>query len=189
MSPPPPAPDMFESTIGDWPHPACLPDETLLAQCDLTPGRTGGPGGQHRNKVASAVFLTHAPTGTKAHADERRSAVENKRVALRRLRLLLAIHVRVNVPAGPVGSALWRSRCPPAGGGHIFVNPDHHDYPAILAEAMDVMAAAAWDPAKAALRLGATTSQLVKLVSRHRAALEWVNARRAEFGLRKLIAR
>lgn len=180
---------MFESTIQDWPHPACTADEVLLAQCDLTPGRTGGPGGQHRNKVASAVFLTHTPTGIKSHADERRSAVENKRVALRRLRLLLAIHERVPVPAGPVGSALWRSRCPPTGGGHIFVNPDHHDYPAILAEAIDVLAAAGWDAAKAAVRLGSTTTQFVKLVSHHRPALEFVNARRAEHGMRKLIAR
>lgn len=181
--------DMFESTIQDWPHPACVPDETLLAQCDLTPGRTGGPGGQHRNKVSSAVFLTHTPTGVKSHADERRSAVENKRVALRRMRLVLAVAVRVNVPAGPVGSALWRSRCPPSGGGHIYVNPDHHDYPAILAEAMDVLAAVAWDPAKAAVRLGSTTTQLVKLVAHHRPALDAVNTRRAELGMRKLIAR
>jgi hypothetical protein len=180
---------MFESTIGDWPHPACQSDEALLAQCDLTPGRTGGPGGQHRNKVSSAVFLTHTPTGLKAHADERRSAVENKRVALRRLRLALAIGVRVGVPAGPVGSALWRSRCPATGGGHIFVNPDHHDFPAILAEALDVLGAAMWEPAKAAVRLNSTTSQLVKLVSHHRPALELVNVRRAELGMRKLIAR
>jgi hypothetical protein len=179
----------LESTIGDWPHPACLADEALLAQCDLTPGRTGGPGGQHRNKVASAVFITHTPTGTKAHADERRSAVENKRVALRRLRLVLAIHARVGVPDGPVGSALWRSRCPPSGAGHIFMNPDHHDYPALLAEALDVLAAAAWDPAKAAVRLGCSATQLVKLISHHRPAFEFVNERRGENGLRKLIAR
>jgi len=180
---------MFESTIEYWPHPACLADEALLAQCDLTPGRTGGPGGQHRNKVSSAVFLTHEPSGLKAHADERRSAIDNKRVALRRMRLLLAIHVRVAVPAGPVGSALWRSRCPPSGGGRIAVNPDHHDYPALLAEALDVLAAAGWDPAKAAVRLGSTSSQLVKLISHHRPAFEAVNVHRVELGIRKLIAR
>lgn len=182
-------PGMLESTIGDWPHPACLADEALLSQCDITPGRTGGPGGQHRNKVSSAVFLTHTPTGLKAHADERRSAVDNKRMALRRLRLMLAVHVRVSVPAGPVGSALWRSRCPASGGGHISLNPDHHDYPAMLAEALDVLAAATWDPSKAGTRLGSTSTQLVKLISAHRPALELVNARRAESGMRRLIAR
>ena len=89
---------MFESTIGDWPHPACQGDEALLAQCDLTPGRTGGPGGQHRNKVATGVRLTHRPSGIVLTATERRSQAANREVAFARLAARL---MALNTPAAP----------------------------------------------------------------------------------------
>ena len=44
------------------PHPATLAEEALLKQCEITFGRTAGPGGQHRSKVETAVSLRHAPT-------------------------------------------------------------------------------------------------------------------------------
>src|SRR5215471_12693999 len=93
------------------PHPATLDGEELLAQCEMTKGRTKGPGGQHRNKVETRVTLEHKPTGLLAHAGERRSVVDNKRVALFRLRLALAVAVRTAVPAGDVRSQLWQTRC------------------------------------------------------------------------------
>lgn len=65
-------------------HPACLPAAELLAAHDETRTRRSGPGGQHRNKVETAVVLLHQPTGIKAEASERRSKAENRRVALRR---------------------------------------------------------------------------------------------------------
>ena len=39
------------------PHPAMLPEEALLKQCTTEFDTTGGPGGQHRNKVETAVTL------------------------------------------------------------------------------------------------------------------------------------
>lgn len=182
-----------------WPHPACLSDDALLSQCRVGTGRTGGPGGQNRNKVETLVELHHTPTGTEAHAGERRSQIENKRVALRRLRLLLAVGVRVGVPEGPVGSELWRSRrkraprnatagSPPksrwSGGGEgvLEVNPDHHDYPCLLAEALDVLHACGWDVKQASLRLNVSASQLVKLFKEHPPALKAVNEGRAKAG-------
>lgn len=168
---PPPAP---------WHHPACLPDEELLEQCTLGRNRGSGPGGQNRNKVETEVIITHNPTGLRTHAGERRSQVENKRVALRRLRLLLATEVRSAVPIGEIGSSLWRSR---VRGGKIILNPDHHDYPSMLAEAMDVIAAANWDLKKAALRLEVSASQLLKLIKEHPHALEKLNREREARGL------
>lgn len=166
------------------PHPASLSDAALLAQCDLTRGRAGGPGGQHRNKVETKVTLTHTPTGLHAQASERRSAIENQKVALRRLRLILAMNVRRPVPNGDQRSDLWRSRCTPD--GKVSVNPTHPDYPALLAEALDMLEATALDAPKAALRLACTTSQLLKLIKDHPAALKELNRRRKASDLHPL---
>lgn len=185
-----------------WPHPACLSDDALLAQCGHKTGRSGGPGGQNRNKVETLVELTHLASGIEAHAGERRSQMENRSVALRRLRLALAVGVRVPVPSGSVGSDLWRSRrraaqrdatagSPPkspwtsGGEGMLEINPDHRDYPAMLAEALDVLASAGWDAKTASLRLNISASQLVKLIKEHPPALAMVNREREHLGQHK----
>ena len=49
-------------------HPAALDVELLLRDCDLNRSRAGGPGGQHRNKVETAVTVMHRPTGISGSA-------------------------------------------------------------------------------------------------------------------------
>jgi hypothetical protein len=171
-----------------YPHPACISDEALLKQCTVGRGRGSGPGGQNRNKVETEITITHKPTGLIGQAGERRSQNENKKVAIRRLRLLLATHHRGSPPKGgrtldeilgPRGSDLWRSR---RQGDRIVCNPGHHDYPALLAEAMDMIADSGHDPAHAAARLEITTSQLIKLVKDHPPAMQAWNATRQQRG-------
>ncbi len=159
-------------------HPAALPEAELLKHCQMGKGRSSGPGGQHRNKVETLVTYTHLPTGIIAKAGERRSAEENRRVALRRLRLALAVEVRDPVPLGDARSDLWRSRTTPD--GKISCNPRHPDFPALLAEALDMLLECGAEPRKAAIRLSCSPTQLVRLLKEHPPALELLNdARRA----------
>jgi hypothetical protein len=66
------------------------------------------------------------------------------------------------------------------------VNPENHDYPALLAEAMDVITARRFDVAGAAGILGITMSQLTRLIRHERHAFALVNDGREATGLAKL---
>jgi hypothetical protein len=175
-----------------WTHPACWDDDDLLAACTFERERSGGPGGQHRNRVETKVVLTHTASGVMAQAGERREPEVNKRVAIRRLRLALATHVRTGVPIGEIGSELWKSRLvrKKQKDGTVRVaiacNEEHRDYPSMLAEALDVIYDAGLDLKRAALRLETSQAQLVKLIAEHRPALAKLNEDREGRGLRVL---
>lgn len=55
--------------------------------------RSGGPGGQHVNKVSTAVTLRHLPSGLSVTVQDSRSQARNR--ALARERLLTALEARV----------------------------------------------------------------------------------------------
>ena len=63
-----------------------LDDDALLKACEVEYFIASGPGGQHRNTTASGVRLTHPPTELSVTATERRSQIQNKGVAVDRLR-------------------------------------------------------------------------------------------------------
>lgn len=164
-------------------HPASIPSEQLLRGCDELRTRRSGPGGQHRNKVESAVVLTHRLTGISAEANERRSQHENRQQAVFRLRVNLALTYRSDRPSGTAVSALWSARCR---GGRIQINPGHDDFPALLAETLDVACECGWDLKSAAEYLGCSTSQLVKFLKLEPRAMGQVNLQRGTLGLRQL---
>jgi peptide chain release factor len=64
-----------------------LPPQNSIAEKEIIYQtlRAPGPGGQHVNKVESAVRATHIPTGISVIADERRSQLQNKKLATERL--------------------------------------------------------------------------------------------------------
>ena len=163
-------------------HPATLPIDQLLTNCDVIRQRRGGPGGQHRNKVETAIRLTHRPTGVTAEANERRSQSANHTAALFRLRVTLAIAVR-HRPLAEEPTPLWQSRCRQ---GRVSINPTHDDFPSLLAEALDCLAAYDWSIQKAADHLGSSISQLVKLLRHDHRALARLNDERADRDLSPL---
>ncbi len=158
-------------------HPAASSPEQLWADCEVRRLRRSGPGGQHRNKVETAINLHHLPTGVRAEANERRSQAQNRSLALFRLRMNLALEVRRSVGPDYVPSPLWQARC---GGRVLKVSATHDDFPTLLAEALDVLAASDADPKRAAAVLGSTPSQLVRLLKLDPRALALVNRWRRE---------
>ena len=163
-------------------HPSCLSEEELLKECELRNDRRSGPGGQHRNKVETAVIALHQPTSTLAEASERRKQAENRRVAIFRLRLALAVGQRCREPRTQP-SALWVERVK---NRRIMVSAAHADFPCLLAELLDVLDAAQYSLPAAAEHFGVAASQLVKLLRQLPAALVAVNTARLALGMHKL---
>jgi peptide chain release factor len=64
------------------------PPPTTFAEADVhvVGCRTGGPGGQHRNKASTAVRATHRPSGIVVVVDTERQFSLNRRLAVQRLR-------------------------------------------------------------------------------------------------------
>ncbi len=121
--------------------------------------------------------MQHLPTGVRAEASERRSQAQNQSVALFRLRVKLALEVRRPCGQDYVPSPLWHSRC---GGGMLKLSAGHDDFPSLLAEALDVLAAFDADPKRAASVLDITPSQLVRLLKLEPRALALLNCWRGE---------
>ncbi|ROO58263.1 peptide chain release factor [Micromonospora sp. Llam0] len=63
-----------------------IPTVFREADVDIVACRTGGPGGQHRNKASTAVRATHRPSGLVVVVDTERRSQLNRRIALRLLR-------------------------------------------------------------------------------------------------------
>ena len=90
-----------------------LEDRALLAECEQELFTARGPGGQHRNKTASGVRLTHPATELSVTATERRSQSLNRRVALKRLRRglrMLARPIKVRRKTTPTEASRRRRR-------------------------------------------------------------------------------
>jgi len=102
---------------------------------------------------------------------------------LERLRVNLAIEVRTEVDVETSPSELWTSRVKSK---KINVNPSHEDFPGLLAESLDFVAAFDFHVGQAAEHLAVSSSQLVKFFKLAPAALELVNRERATRSLGRL---
>lgn len=164
-------------------HPARISEADLLQQCELSFGRASGPGGQHRNKVETAVRILHQPSGIEARATERRAQGANRRTAQFRLRIRLAVHVECTPASGEIPSELWTSRCR---GGKIVCSDEHHDAPSLLVEAMTACRLHGFVHQEAARQLKCTGSQFLKFLANFPEAREELEKSRAARGLPRL---
>ena len=176
------------------PHPSVLAQETLLSQTQNRFQRRSGPGGQHRNKTSSGVFLLHEPTGVSAEATERRSQADNRAVAAFRLRVRLAIVVRT---ASTLGVSPLGELTEPSGdaeqsirdayrGSSMKINDANDAKPAVLALLLNDFHVSGGQPSLVAQHWSASSSAVLKLVKSHPEAFIWVNSVRLHHGRRIL---
>ena len=159
------------------PHPATLPLDDLLSQCKSRRQRRSGPGGQHRNKVETAVVYTHIATGVSAMASEQRVQEGNRKQALFRLRVRLALEVRYAAVSSL--SACWNERVQAQ---RITISKHHYDFPAMLSEALDHIVQDQGELQGFSDLVGCSKSQLVKFFKLDPSALQFVNDLRRHHG-------
>ena len=150
-----------------------LSDEALLRHCRCEAARGTGPGGQHRNTRDTAVRLVLEPRPeVTAQATERRSQHLNRRRALRRLRLALALD--------------WRCDAPPRWSGPWDAAAGKPTYARLVAVVLDALAQQDYAVGAAARALGRSTAELSRVICRDKRVLAHVNQTRAERGLKPL---
>jgi len=157
-------------------HPAQLSEKELVKDCHVRRQRRSGPGGQHRNKVETAIVITHTPSGIQGVASERRNQAENRKHAMFRLRINLALYLRTKRSNR---TELWDSR---TSNERIKINPQHSDFPAVLAEALDVIVDQDLNMKTSAEILAVSSSQLIKLIKSDSLAWQHLNQLRSDAG-------
>lgn len=150
-------------------------DAKLLGQCQVHTYKSSGPGGQHRNKVSSAIRLHHRPTGITALANESRSQHDNKLQALRRLRMNIALQLRRPAdladfrPPAVLGECLFVARGGPAAGTRrLGIGRKDGRFWQVAAVLLDLLESAAGRLAPAAAALGITTGNFTSVIKSDR---------------------
>ena len=150
-----------------------LEDAALLQHCEYESYRTTGPGGQHRNKVETAVRLKlkNFPQ-IAASATERRSQFENKVSAIKRLRIQIAIDMREKELSEWTES--WN------------ITEKNAQYPFFLATILDALSFYEYEIAKTAAYFHLSTGRFVRFLSADQTLWEITNQERKKRQMRIL---
>jgi hypothetical protein len=149
-----------------------MSDDALLKHCDEDRYRASGPGGQHRNTTDSAVRLRLPDSDITASASEQRSQHQNRRIALKRLRLEIAFAMRTSDPQP------WMDTMP--------VSQKNSRYPAFVACILDSLAANDFQVSTAAAFLDISTGQLIRILAADPCLWARVNQERQKRDLKPL---
>lgn len=173
----PPISERLGVTLVAAPHPAVIDAEQLLESCGLRTQRRSGPGGQHRNKTSSGVFLCHEPTNIVGEATEKRSQADNRAVALQRLRYRLAVEVRtpslLDQECDSNEEAELRTQYR---GSPLKIGERNYTRPGVLALILNDLHAAGGQPSAVSPVWQTTTSALIRLIKSHPPAFQFLNA-------------
>jgi hypothetical protein len=127
--------------------------------------------------VETAVDVTHVSTGISGSASERRTQQDNRRVAMDRLRVHLAVEMRT---APSVDGELLFAKYTRQ--GRIAVSVTNWDWPAILAELLNRLETNQWELSPIAEEFDVSSSQLIKLLKQSPLAWIAVNRKRTALG-------
>jgi RF-1 domain len=135
-----------------------LDEPTLVRQCKFEAYKSGGPGGQKRNKTSSGVRWTHIATGVHAHSNDFRLQSENRVRALHRLRFKLATDLRTPIDVRGYEPPAWFTAA--RVDGKLTTNTKNPIYARLAAHVLDVFDAVEGRLAAAAALLGVPNSNL-----------------------------
>ena len=148
-----------------------LDDEDLLKQCTQDFFKASGPGGQKKNKTSSAVRLIHKETDIQASASEDRQQSVNKKRALRRLRLELALQMREEYKA-------WS--------GEWNMNEKNKIYPVLIASLVDGLDECSYQVSELSKNIPLSTSALIKVLHKSQTVWRFVNEQRQKRNMKAL---
>lgn len=151
-----------------------MSDDELFRLCRCDTRRGVGPGGQKRNKTESAVQLTHHLTGVSAMDDSSRSQHLNRQHALRKLRLEIALAIRLETTPTPTTEATAAEHAPSVNNALFALWAAH---------ALDALHAADYRIADAAAALGMSTGRFNKELAKSPALWQKVNQERTKRNL------
>ncbi|HJO92132.1 MAG TPA: peptide chain release factor-like protein [Victivallales bacterium] len=137
-------------------------DISFLKYCKVENYKSTGPGGQKKNKKSSAVRLTHLPTGLTVISDNYREQAVNKKIAVRKLKIKIAINI--------LGPEIELDR--------TVVSSANDEYPLWIARVFDILKENRYDIREAARILKLTVSKLVKQIYKDKKIWDAINSNR-----------
>lgn len=137
-------------------------DTVFLKSCKTESFQSTGPGGQKKNKKFSAIRMTHIPTEVTVISDNYREQNINKKIAIKKLKIKIAINIR--------GPKIELDR--------TIVSSSSDDYPLWIAKLFDILNNNKYDIKTTAVELSLTTSKLIKLIYKDKTVWKTINDNR-----------